>query len=79
MTSPESSRECVLPTLLQGDTTAQILTARDTLDALLYRETRNQLTTPYGTFACTFSHSRVRDYWLGINPYIIYDLTFTLV
>lgn len=79
VTSPESSREIVLPTLLQGNTTVQILTARDTLDALLYRETRNQLTTPYGTFACTFSHSRVRDYWLGINPYIIYDLTFALV
>lgn len=77
--SPEASREVVLPTLLQGDTTAQLLNARDTLDALLYRETRNQLTTPYGTFACTFSHSRVRDYWLGINPYIIYDLTLTLV
>lgn len=78
-TSPESSREIVLPTLLQGNTTVQILTARDTLDALLYRETRNQLTTPYGTYACTFSRSRVGGYRLGINPYIIYDLTFALV
>lgn len=78
-TSLESSREIVLPTLLQGNTTAQILAARDTLDALLYRETRNQLTTPYGTYACTFSRSRISGYRLGINPYIIYDLTLTLV
>lgn len=79
VTSPEASREVVLPTLLQGDTTAQLLNVRDTLDALLYRETRNQLTTPYGTYRFYFSRSRVRDYWLGINPYIIYDLTLTLV
>ena len=79
VTSPEATREITLPTLLQGDTTAQLLGARDTLDALLYRETRNQLTTPYGTFACTFTRSRVREYWLGTDPYIIYDLTFTLV
>ena len=79
VTSPEASRELVLPTLLQGNTPAQLLNARDTLDALLYRETRNQITTPYGTFACTFVRSRVRAYWLGINPYIIYDLTITLV
>lgn len=79
VTSPEASREITLPTLLQGDTTDQLLNARDTLDALLYRETRNQLTTPYGTFACTFSRSRVREYWLGTDPYIIYDLTFALV
>lgn len=79
VTSPEASRELVLPTLLQGNTTAQLLNARDMLDALLYRETRNQITTPYGTFACTFSRSRVIGYWLGINPYIIYDLTITLV
>lgn len=79
VTSPEASRELVLPTLLQGNTPAQLLNARDTLDALLYSETRNQLTTPYGAFACTFTSSRVRAYWLGINPYIIYDLTFALV
>ena len=79
VTSPEASRELVLPTLLQGSTPAQLLNARDMLDALLYRETRNQITTPYGTFACTFVRSRVRAYWLGINPYIIYDLTLTLV
>lgn len=79
VTSPEATRELTLPTLLQGDTTDQLLNARDTLDALLYRETRNQLTTPYGTFACTFTRSRVREHWLGINPYIIYDLTFALV
>lgn len=78
-TSPEASRELVLPTLLQGDAVLQLLHARDTLDALLYRETRNQLTTPYGTFACTFTRSRVREYRLGSNPYIIYDLTLTLV
>lgn len=78
-TSPEASREVVLPTLLQGDTIAQLLNARDMLDALLYRETRNQLTTPYGAFACTFTRSRVREYSLGTNPYIIYDLTFALV
>lgn len=78
-TSPEASRELVLPTLLQGGSTAQLINARDMLDALLYSETRNQLTTPYGTFACTFVRSRVRGYWLGINPYIIYDLTLTLV
>lgn len=79
VTSPEASRELVLPTLLQGNTPAQLLNARDSLDALLYRETRNQLTTPYGTFACTFVRSRVRGYWLGINPHIFYDLTITLV
>lgn len=79
VTSPEASRELVLPTLLQGSTPAQLLNARDTLDALLYRETRNQLTTPYGAFACTFVRSRVRGYWLGINPHIFYDLTITLV
>ncbi len=79
VTSPEASREVVLPTLLQGNTLAQLLNARDMLDALLYRETRNQLTTPYGTFDCTFSRSRISGYWLGINPYIIYDLTLTLV
>lgn len=79
VTSPEASRELVLPTLLQGNTPAQLLNARDTLDALLYRETRNQITTPYGTFACTFVRSRVRGYWLGINPHIFYDLTITLV
>lgn len=79
VTSPEASRELVLPTLLQGSTPAQLLNARDTLDALLYRETRNQITTPYGTFACTFVRSRVRGYWLGINPHIFYDLTITLV
>ena len=79
VTSPEASRELVLPTLLQGNTPAQLLNARDTLDALLYRETRNQLTTPYGAFACTFTRSRVRGYWLGINPHIFYDLTITLV
>lgn len=78
-TSPEASRELVLPTLLQGSTPAQLLNARDSLDALLYRETRNQLTTPYGTFDGYFSRSRVRAYWIGINPYIIYDLTITLV
>lgn len=78
-TSPEASREVVLPTLLQGNTLAQLLNARDMLDALLYRETRNQLTTPYGTFDCTFSRSRISGYWLGINPHIFYDLTLTLV
>lgn len=79
VTSPEASRELVLPTLLLGSTPAQLLGARDMLDALLYRETRNQLTTPYGAFACTFVRSRVRGYWLGINPHIFYDLTITLV
>lgn len=79
VTSPEASREVVLPTLLQGNTPAQLLGARDMLDALLYRETRNQLTTPYGTFDCTFVRSRVSGYWLGINPHIFYDLTLTLV
>lgn len=78
-TSPEASREVVLPTLLQGNTLAQLLNARDMLDALLYRETRNQLTTPYGTFDCTFVRSRVSGYWLGINPHIFFDLTLTLV
>lgn len=78
-TSPEASRELVLPTLLQGGSTAQLINARDMLDALLYSETRNQLTTPYGTFDGYFSRSRVRAYWIGINPYIIYDLTITLV
>ncbi len=78
-TSPEASRELVLPTLLQSEAVLPLLTARDTLDALLYRETRNQLTTPYGTFACTFTRSRVREYRLGTNPYIIYDLTFALI
>ncbi len=79
VTSPEASREITLPTLLQGDAELQILHAGETLDALLYRETRTQLTTPYGTYACTFTRSRVREYSLGTNPYIIYDLTFALV
>lgn len=79
VTSPEASREVVLPTLLQGNTLAQLLNARDMLDALLYRETRNQLTTPYGTFDCTFVRSRISGYWLGINPHIFFDLTLTLV
>lgn len=79
VTSPEASREIILPTLLQGDAELQILHAVETLDALLYRETRTQLTTPYGTFTCTFTRSRVREYSLGTNPYIIYDLTTTLV
>lgn len=79
VTSPEASREVVLPTLLQGNTTAQLLNARDMLDALLYRETRNQFTTPYGTFDCTFVRSRITRYWLGINPHIFFDLTLTLV
>ena len=79
VTSPEASREIILPTLLQGDAELQILHAVETLDALLYRETRTQLTTPYGTFACTFTRSRVREHSLGTNPYIIYDLTFALV
>lgn len=78
-TTPEASREVVLPILLQGDTTAQLLNARDTLDALLYRETRNQLTTPYGTFACTFSRSKIREYDISDKPYIIFDLTLTLI
>lgn len=78
-TSPEATREITLPTLLQGDVMLQLLHAWETLDALLYRETRNQLTTPYGTFACTFARSRVREYSLGTNPYIIYDLTFALI
>lgn len=79
VTSPEASRDAVLPILLQGDTFAQLLTARDTLDALLYRETRNQLTTPYGTYSFYFTRSRVREYNITDKPYIIYDLTLTLV
>lgn len=79
VTSPEESREVVLPILLQGDTTGQLLNARDTLDALLHRETRNQITTPYGTHSFYFSRSRVREYSIIYNPYIIYDLTFALV
>lgn len=78
-TSPEASRDVVLPILLQGDTTAQLLTARDTLDALLYRRTRNQLTTPYGTYSFYFARSRVREYSIVDKPHIIYDLTLTLV
>lgn len=95
VTSPEASREVVLPILLQGDTTAQLLNARDTLDALLYRETRNQLTTPYGTYKLSsasskdatpygthrfyFSRSKIREYSITHKPHIIYDLTLTLV
>lgn len=78
-TSPEATREITLPTLLQSTIVLTLLTSLETLDALLYRETRNQLTTPYGTFACTFTRSRVREYSLGTNPYIIYDLTFALI
>lgn len=78
-TSPEATREITLPTLLQSTIVLTLLTSLETLDALLYRETRNQLTTPYGTFACTFARSRVREYSLGTNPYIIYDLTFALI
>lgn len=79
VTSPEASRELVLPTLLLGDTVEQLIASRDQLEGLLFSETRNQLTTPYGTFDGYFSRSRVSGYWLGINPYIIYDLTITLV
>lgn len=78
-TSPEASREVVLPTLLQGNTTDQLLNARDTLDALLYRETRNQLTTPYGTYSFYFTRSKIREYSIVDKPHIIYDLTLTLV
>lgn len=78
-TSTEASRDVVLPILLQGDTTAQLLTARDTLDALLYRRTRNQFTTPYGTYSFYFARSRVREYSIVDKPHIIYDLTLTLV
>ena len=79
VTSPEASRELVLPTLLLGDTVEQLIASRDQLESLLFKQTRNQLTTPYGAFACTFTRSRVRGYWLGINPHIFYDLTITLV
>lgn len=79
-TSPEATREVVLPTLMQGVAEFQILYTRDKLDELLYKETRNQLTTPYGTFACTFTRSRVREYNIsGRTNYIIYDLTFALI
>lgn len=78
-TTPEESREVVLPILLQGDTTGQLLNARDALDALLHRETRNRLSTPYGTLCFYFSRSRVREYSIIYKPYIIYDLTFALV
>ena len=94
-TSPEASRDIVLPILLQGDTVDQLLNARDTLDALLYRETRNQLTTPYGHYklstagskdatpfgahSFTFTRSRVREYSIVDKPHIIFDLTLTLV
>lgn len=78
-TSPEASREVVLPTLLQGNTTAQLLNARDMLDALLYRESRNQLTTPYGTYSFYFTRSKIREYSIVDKPHIIYDLTLTLV
>lgn len=94
-TSPEASRDITLPILLQGDTTDQLLGARDTLDALLYRETRNQLTTPYGHYKLSsasskddtpfgthrfyFTRSKIREYNITDKPYIIYDLTLTLV
>ena len=78
-TSPEASRDAVLPILLQGDTTDQLLNARDTLDALLHRETRNQLTTPYGTYSFYFTRSKIREYSIVDKPHIIYDLTLTLV
>ena len=78
-TSPEASRDAVLPILLQGDTTDQLLNARDTLDALLQRETRNQLTTPYGTYSFYFTRSKIREYSIVDKPHIIYDLTLTLV
>ncbi len=79
VTSPEASRDAVLPILLQGDTTDQLLNARDMLDALLYRETRNQLTTPYGTYSFYFTRSKIREYSIVDKPHIIYDLTLTLV
>lgn len=94
-TSPEASRDITLPILLQGDTTDQLLGARDTLDALLYRESRNQLTTPYGHYKLSsasskdatpfgthrfyFTRSKIREYNITDKPYIIYDLTLTLV
>lgn len=94
-TSPEASRDITLPILLQGDTTDQLLNARDTLDALLYRESRNQLTTPYGHYKLSsasskddtpfgthrfyFTRSKIREYNITDKPCIIYDLTLTLV
>lgn len=94
-TTPEASRDITLPILLQGDTTDQLLGARDTLDALLYRESRNQLTTPYGHYklssasskdatpfgahSFTFTRSRIREYNITDKPYIIFDITLTLV
>ena len=78
-TSPEASRELVLPTLLLGDTVEQLIASRDQLEGLLYSETRNQLTTPYGTFYGYFSRSRLISYGLDRNYYLLYDLTITLV
>lgn len=78
-TSPEASRELVLPTLLQGDTVEQLIASRDQLEGLLYSETRNQLATPYGTFDGYFSRSRLISYGLDRSYYLLYDLTITLV
>lgn len=94
-TSPEESRDVTLPILLQGDTIDQLLNARDTLDALLYRESRNQLATPYGHYKLStadskdatpfgthrfyFTRSKIREYSIVDKPHIIFDLTLTLV
>lgn len=79
VTSPEASRELVLPTLLLGDTVEQLIASRDQLEGLLYSETRNQLATPYGTFDGYFSRSRLISYGLDRSYYLLYDLTITLV
>ena len=79
VTSPEASRELVLPTLLLGDTVEQLIASRDQLEGLLFSETRNQLTTPYGTFDGYFSRSRLISCSLDRSYYLLYDLTITLV
>lgn len=79
VTSPEASRELVLPTLLLGDTVEQLIASRDQLEGLLYSETRNQLATPYGTFDGYFSRSRLISCSLDRSYYLLYDLTITLV
>lgn len=78
-TGKVASRDCTIPILLRGDTTEQLLSSRAALERLLFAQARNLLITPDGETDFYFTRSRVRGYALSATPYIIYDLTITLL
>lgn len=74
-----AGRDCTIPILLRGDTTEQLLSSRAALERLLFAQARNLLITPDGETDFYFTRSRIRGYALSVTPYIIYDLTITLL